>query len=190
MAKPRLNPEAQQALDHLLEGEFDYFGLISSQRTLSAPVLGWSYQRTHGRSQRTVSCHSLKVVPHADDAAVMRTAVYLYAQRPVEQTYGLLEVSVDAFFQQLAVLFPAVKLTDAQLIEALGRLFHAYLEVTYVMGEDKSTRTTTSRHFKLFSTLMSFRVQDSNSDRFESVVFMVTMPALQLYLAGSYEPLF
>jgi len=189
MDEQQLNPEEQQALNYLLEGEFSYFGLVSTRHTLPAPVHRWTYQRTHGRSQRTVGCYASGGVPHGNDAAIMLTLVHLYAQRPVELKHRPLEVTEETFRQRLALLFPAVKLTDDQLIQALHRLVDAAFEVVYVVREDHDTRVTSRQHFALVSFLIPAMVQDSVPDRLEAIIFTVSEPALELYLTGSFREL-
>lgn len=179
-----LSPEEQWALDYLLEGEFECFGLISTRRDLPVPVIRWSYQRTHGRYERTVSCHSAGGVPHRDDAAVLHTLVDLYTGRPVEQTYDPLEVTRAQFDQRLAELYPLVRLTDEELYQGLCRLAYAHFQIAYILRETSETRFTITKHFGPLSLLVPIM---ADPPHLEAINYMVAGPILQLYLTGSFD---
>lgn len=189
MNKQQPNSGRQRALEYLLEGEFGFYGLISTRRTLPGPVLGWSYQRTHGRYERTVSCRSTRGVPYADDAAVFGTLVHLYAHRPVAQRHNILEVTVDMIYQQLALLSPAVKLTNTQLVQALDRLEDAGIKVKHEVPESKDTKfSSNERLFKLIDPLVVYMNGDSTPSLLEKVKYDVPPTALKLYRTGSFDP--
>jgi len=179
-----LSPEEQWALDYLLEGEFECFGLISTRRDLLVPVICWSYQRTHGRSERTVRCDSIVGVPHRDDAAVLHTLVDLYAGRPVKRTSDLLNVRREQFDQRLADLYPLVRPSDEELYQGLRRLAHAHFHITYILRETSETRCTSTHHFGPLSLLVPIM---TNPPYLEAISYMVARPILQLYLTGSFD---
>jgi hypothetical protein len=142
MKRVPLSPARQVALNEVLAGEFDFFGLISTLPQLSAPVYRWAYTRSAGAIQRTVECEAIQAVPHGHDAEVIRALLSLHQQQAPLGPRPKVHTDGRELHKALAQLGVPGDLDDTWLLKSLDRLQGTLMRLTSIppVGRGRTTR--------------------------------------------------
>ncbi|MEF2279907.1 hypothetical protein V3W47_16560 [Deinococcus sp. YIM 134068] len=128
----RLSPEEQQAQQLVLEGGFNFYGLISALPELPTSLTEWQYQTVQGDGSQTVRCGSVRLFPYGPDATVLQALLMLYNRdpRPDRQVTCI----GQALRETVLALSPDLLLTDEQLHQSLTRLIGVTYDATWTPG--------------------------------------------------------
>lgn len=149
-----LDPQQEPGLKRVLEGEFDFFGMISSVRELDTPPLYWRYERLSGNLQRTVECSSTIGVPHGLDTLVYTTLLDI--DRTVKKSPGSpYDVTIETIDTELSLLFPEADVDPDTIYAAVLRLNDAIMTITDVRRDLKQTSK------RIFSLINFLSIHDS-----------------------------
>jgi hypothetical protein len=142
MKRVPLSPARQVALNEVLAGEFDFFGLISTLPQLSAPVHSWAYTRSAGEAERTVECGAIQAVPHGHDAQVMRALLSLHQRQAPLGPRPRVHTDGRELHAVLALFGVPSYLDDTWLLRSLDRLHGTLMRLTSIppVGRGRTAR--------------------------------------------------
>ncbi len=152
MKRVILSPEQQVALQLLLQGEFDFYGLISTLPRMDTVLRSWSYTRGTALGRRTVRSSSSEGVPHGYDAQVLRALLFLHQQQAPQGPYPRILTDAAGLQAALAPFGVQGNLGDGDLLRALERLAHTSVMIT-------SRRRNGNKVMTLFSLLDTLEAQ-------------------------------
>lgn len=135
----RPSPEQQKAQQIVLEGGFNFYGLVSALPELPTPLTEWQSQTVQGDGSYTVRCRSVRTLPHGPDATVLHALLKLYDREPRPDRQ--VSCTGQALREAVLSLAPDLLLTDEQLHESLLRLMGVTFDATWEPGPGRRHHT-------------------------------------------------